>query len=95
MKACLQPHKPLQPASQYLSNRRTFSGLTAQLPVIQAGAGGVNSVGGRRRAGRGDKANFLLLAVAQPAIDRAEHVAIIVGPDPLVRVGLGQLPQLG
>src|ERR1700683_2341119 len=33
---------------------------------------------------------FLLLAVAQPAIDRAEHVAIIVGPDPLVLVGLGQ-----
>jgi hypothetical protein len=34
----------------------------------------------------------LLLAVAQPAIDRAEHVGIIVGPDPLLRVGLGQRP---
>ena len=75
MKACLQAHKPLQSASQYLGIRRIFSGLTAQLP--------------------GEKVDFLLLAVPQPAVNRPEHVGIIVGPDPLVLVGLGQFPLLG
>ena len=37
----------------------------------------------------------LLLAVAQAAIDRAEHVRIIVGPDPLLLVGLGLGPDVG
>src|SRR5258705_12607405 len=36
----------------------------------------------------------LRLAVAQPPPDRAEHVGIIVGPDPLVLVGLLQRPIL-
>ena len=35
-----------------------------------------------------------LLAVPQPPPHRAEHVGIIVGPDPLVLVGLGQRPLL-
>jgi hypothetical protein len=43
----------------------------------------------------GAMAACLLLAVPQPAVDRAEHIAIIVGPDPLLLVGLGQLPLLG
>jgi hypothetical protein len=34
----------------------------------------------------------LLLAVAQPPPHRAEYIGIVVGPDPLVLVGLGLRP---
>src|ERR1700681_1101161 len=39
-----------------------------------------------------DFGNFSWLAVAQPPPYCAEHVGIIVGPDPLILVGLGQRP---
>src|SRR5260370_14244608 len=44
-----------------------------------------------RQHGHGEA---LRLAVAQPPPDRAEHVGIIVGPDPLVLVRLLQRPSL-
>src|SRR6202034_4690985 len=43
----------------------------------------------------GAMAACVFTAAPQPAVDRAEHIAIIVGPDPLLLVGLGQLPLLG
>src|ERR1700730_5295644 len=37
----------------------------------------------------------LLFSVAEPPVDRAEHVGIIVGPDSLVLTSLGQIPFVG